>query len=196
MHRLTAVLEFESEAHAVDAFNQLRARAINTRIVGMGTVRQHSSYTRVQNDAGATQNMFFVDTFGIVRDGEYSPPIGYPLWVQPQGAHDSYPVLDAGGNPARVEHNGRNWENSSGTVNSWVPGATGWTDLGPAFEGAVPEPEPEPVGYPAWTPWTSGLNSDLYQIGDRVSHNGSNWEATLGNNYWEPGSGTGWAALP
>jgi hypothetical protein len=194
MHRLTAVLEFEDPAHAVDAFNQLRARATNTAIVGMGTSRQHSSYTRVQDDAGVTTNMFFVDTFGIVRDGEYTPPPhGIPEWIQPQGAHDSYPVTDAGGNPARVIRNGRIWENTSGTVNPHAPGVSGWTDIGPV-DGA--EPEPEPAGYPAWQPWTSGLTEDLYQIGDRVSHNGSDWEASLGNNHWEPGSGTGWTALP
>lgn len=34
--RLTAMLEFESEAQAVDAFNQMSARATNTRVVGMG----------------------------------------------------------------------------------------------------------------------------------------------------------------
>lgn len=132
MYRLTALLEFESEAQALDAFQQLRTRATNTTIVGMGTVRQHSSYARIQDDNGQTQEMFYVDTFGITRDGVYSPPQGqYPLWVQPQEAHDSYPVLDAAGNPTRVEWLGHNWENTSGTVNSWEPGSAGWTDLGP-----------------------------------------------------------------
>lgn len=28
---------------------------------------------------------------------------------------------------------------------------------------------------------------DAYQIGDRVTHNGSTWESTAANNVWEPG---------
>lgn len=37
-----------------------------------------------------------------------------------------------------------------------------------------------------WEPWTSGLNEDLYQSGNKVSHNGKIWEAVAGNNHWEP----------
>lgn len=193
MHRLTAVLEFESEAHAVDAFQQLRARATNTTIVGMGTVRQHSSYARVQDETGATQEMFYIDQFGITRDGAYVPR-EVPLWVQPTGAHDSYPVLDAGGNPTRVEYNDRIWENTSGTVNQFEPGVSGWTDVGPGPGYIEPEPDPAaPVSYPAWVAW-DGNNENLYQVGDRVSHNGQDWEATAGNNHWEPGI-FGWVAL-
>lgn len=42
-------------------------------------------------------------------------------------------------------------------------------------------------GIPDWEPWTSGLNEDLYQVGDEVMHNGQHWRATVGNNHWEPG---------
>jgi hypothetical protein len=132
-YRLTAMLEFESEAQAVDAFNQLSARATNTLVLGLGTSGEHTSFARVDNDDGSFNRMFYVDRFNIVRQGEYvAPPRTYPLWVQPTGAHDSYPVLDAAGLPTRVEHNGRVYLNSAGTVNSWAPGVFGWTDEGPA----------------------------------------------------------------
>jgi hypothetical protein len=54
--------------------------------------------------------------------------------------------------------------------------------------------EPDVDEFPAWRPWTSGINSDLYQIGARVSHNGRNWVATIGNNHWEPGV-VGWREI-
>ena len=132
MYRLTAMLEFEDEAQALDAYNQLSARATNTIVVGMNTIQAHTSYARVENtETKALLQQFYVDIFGIVRQGVYIPPTNmYPVWVQPTGAQDSYPILDEGGNPTRVEHNGENWENTSGTVNSWEPGAFGWTSLG------------------------------------------------------------------
>ena len=129
-YRLTAMLEFESEAQAVDAFAQMQARSTNTRIVGMGTADEHTSYCRVDGPAGLI-SAFFVDTFGIVRAGTWiAPPNTYPLWIQPTGAQDSYPVTNAAGDPTRVEYNGRVYENAHSGLNSWVP-PTLWTDLGP-----------------------------------------------------------------
>ena len=131
MFRLTAMLNFENEAQAVDAWNQLLARATNTTIVGAGTARAHTSYSRVEGEALIDQ--FFVDTFGIVRRGEYvKPPRTYPLWISVTGAQDSYPALNAAGEPTRVEHDGRNWQNAHGNGNSWAPGVFGWTDIGSA----------------------------------------------------------------
>lgn len=63
----------------------------------------------------------------------------------------------------------------------------------PEPEAEEPDPEPENEGYPAWEPW-DGNNENLYQTGDRVTHNGSNWEATTGNNHWEPGE-FGWQEI-
>jgi len=41
-------------------------------------------------------------------------------------------------------------------------------------------------------PWVQPLGSfDAYQIGNRVTHNGSTWESTVKNNVWEP-STFGW----
>ena len=128
--RLTAMLEFESEAQAVDAYNQMSARATNTKVVGMGGPDEHTSYCRVDGPDGLI-DAFFMDTFNIRRDGTWTaPPNQYPLFIQPTMAADSYPVLDAGGNPTRVEYNGRNYQNAHSGLNSWTP-PTLWTDLGP-----------------------------------------------------------------
>lgn len=130
--RLTAFLEFATLADARDAYAQLLARAQQARVVATDGNISRTSFARV--DDGALDRMFHLDEFGIVREAEYvaRPQGRYPLWIQPTGAHDSYPVLDAAGNPTRVEYNGRNWQNTSGTVNSWPPGVAGWTDIGPA----------------------------------------------------------------
>ena len=130
MYRLKAYLEFADEAQAVDAYAQLSARATNAIVVGMGTSQAHTSYSRVEGPEGLI-DQFFVDTFSIVRQGEYAAPQNeYPLWIQPTGAQDSYPATNAAGETTRVEHDGRNWENSHGNGNSWEPGAFGWADLG------------------------------------------------------------------
>lgn len=131
MFRVTAMLEFENSAQAVDAWEQLFARATNTRIVGAGTSRVHTSYAKVQGEGVFDQ--FFVDTFAIVRRGVYTtPPRAYPLWIQPTGAQDAYPALNAAGELTHVEHDGRNWANLHGNGNSWEPGVFGWTDIGSA----------------------------------------------------------------
>lgn len=48
-------------------------------------------------------------------------PEPIPAWVQPTGAHDSYPA------GAVVSHNGQIWDNTHGDNNSWEPGVFGWT---------------------------------------------------------------------
>lgn len=51
---------------------------------------------------------------------------------------------------------------------------------------------PDPTGYPAWIQPTGA--QDAYNIGDRVSHNGQNWESTVDANVWEPGV-FGWVQI-
>lgn len=127
MYRLTAVLEFESAAHADDAMAQLQARATNTRVAGGADA--HTSYARLDNEDGSLRSMWHVDIFGIVRNGEWVAYDDAPDWIQPAGAHDSYPVTDALGSPTRVRHGGKVWENTAGAVNSWAPGVFGWTEV-------------------------------------------------------------------
>lgn len=50
------------------------------------------------------------------------PEIDYPIWVQPQGAHNAYPL------GAKVRHNGINWE-STVANNVWPPSVYGWRQL-------------------------------------------------------------------
>jgi hypothetical protein len=101
-------------------------------------------------------------------------------WVQPLGAHDTYRIGD------EVLHANRHYRSLIAN-NVWEPGAVGseslWEDM------TVTEPPNDTPA--AWKPWTSGLNADLYQIGDRVTHKGAVWRATTGNNHWEP-SVFGW----
>ena len=47
---------------------------------------------------------------------------GYPLWVQPTGAHDAYQIGD------RVTHNEQNWESTTAN-NVWEPGVFGWNAI-------------------------------------------------------------------
>lgn len=116
---------------------------------------------------------------GVANWREYPLENGVPVWLQPTGAFDAYPVGFI------VKHNGGRYQ-SVIPANTTTPGTDErwWTELDP----------PVVVGPEPWQPWTSGLNGDLYQIGDRVTHNGQTWEATFGNNYWEPGV-FGWVAL-
>lgn len=36
-------------------------------------------------------------------------------------------------------------------------------------------------------PWEQPDSTNPYKKGDKVSHNGKNWESTVDNNIWEPG---------
>jgi hypothetical protein len=79
-------------------------------------------------------------------------------------------------------YDGSKWRAIQGhvTQDDWTP------DSVPALWERIAS-EPDVEEFPAWQPWTIGLNSDLHQIGARVSHRDKNWEATHGNNHWEPG---------
>lgn len=59
------------------------------------------------------------------RKSAVVPPSGIPplpAWIQPTGAHDSYPV------DAEVTHNGFNWK-SIVASNVWEPGVYGWVQI-------------------------------------------------------------------
>lgn len=148
----------------------------------------------------------------------WSPPTGWrevvegtPEWVRPTGAHDAYSKGD------RVMFQGFEFiskiDANVHSPHEYPPGwevysepdpVEGEDDLPPAEEDPIepptedpeppvddPDPEPpvEEPEYPAWSPWDH--IGPLYQIGDRVTHNGRSWEATADNNHWEPGE-YGW----
>ena len=95
-------------------------------------------------------------------------------WVQPTGAHDSYPL------GATVTHGGKTWENLT-PANVWTPGVSGWREL-------------VAQGYPAWVQPTGG--HDAHKKGDRVSFNGSNYESLIDGNSWSPSAyPAGWKTI-
>lgn len=122
-HEVIARITFESEAQAIDLMNQIQARMTNARVSGIGTPRLSSSYAQRRND-GVLAAMLYVDEWGIVRQGEYVAR-EVPIWVQPTGGHDAYPLLRLDGQPTRVLHNGTVWQNNTAN-NVWVPGVFGW----------------------------------------------------------------------
>ena len=44
------------------------------------------------------------------------------------------------------------------------------------------------------SPWVQPESNNSYQIGERVTHNGSVWECNTANNVWEPGV-FGWTEI-
>lgn len=130
-----------------------------------------------------------------------------PMWVQPTGAHDAYKMGDI------VFHNGKIWR-SLHPANVWEPtpsNTTLWEEVideeeppveePPIEEPPVEEPDPEPPieipeEYPAWRQPTGG--HDAYGMGERVSHNGKNWESLHSANVWEPSESlpTLWKVIP
>lgn len=106
--------------------------------------------------------------------GWLDPISEVPKWIQPLGAGMEYLIN------AEVMHNGKHWRSNT-PANVWEPGAEGITQWDDITSNDTPTPT-----YPAWAPWPG--SGPLYQIGDRVTHNELVWEATVGNNVWEPGS--------
>lgn len=95
-------------------------------------------------------------------------------WVQPVGAHDAYALGRI------VLHAGSVWR-STVAANVWEPGVSGWRNIS----------EPT-IGYPAWVQPTGA--HDAYQVGERVTHAGEDWENTIASNVWEPGA-YGWVVI-
>jgi hypothetical protein len=107
---------------------------------------------------------------------EYPMGTEHPLWVQPVGSVDAYPL------DFIVEHNGKVWK-SLHAANVWAPTAgLLWEDLSPA-------PEIE-----EWTQPTGG--HDAYNIGDQVTFNGQTWESVINGNVWSPAAHpAGWKLI-
>jgi hypothetical protein len=97
---------------------------------------------------------------------EYPMGVEHPVWVQPSGAFDAYPLDFV------VEHDGVVW-GSAVPANVWEPGVGAeWTDLTPAPE--VPE----------WVQPTGA--HDAYNIGDRVLFETVVYESVIDGNTYSP----------
>ena len=83
---------------------------------------------------------------------------GHPVWVQPYGAHDAWPIS------ATVVHNGTVWHNIAGVPNVWEPGNDGPVPTWQAQASEDPE-DPEPGSQE----WAEGVD---YVIGDEVVYQG------------------------
>lgn len=114
---------------------------------------------------------------------------GIPVWKQPFGAFDAWPV------GAEVMHNGKRWRNLLSKVNVWEPGNDGPV---PTWEVVVIEPEggsdgqtppvdtETPPDVPSVAEWTTGV---AYVPGDVVTYAGESWTALQGHTSldgWEP----------
>ena len=116
----------------------------------------------------------------------------YEQWVQPTGAHDSYPP------EAIITDQGRIWRNDLDIFNSFNPEAgnvhTKWTDITDELLAAAnPEPEPEPEPQPevvpepvepAPDPWEQRFGHNPYKAGDEITWtDGHIYEATATTTY-------------
>jgi hypothetical protein len=134
-HVVVAMVSFEDDAGSADfIYNQIKAVITNASVARIGEEGERTSYCTVgtENPDGTLTRTahLYIDQFGIVREGE-PDPTDPPLWIQPLGAQDAYPLTDVRGDPTRVTYNGNVWENTT-AANVWQPGVFGWTDLGPA----------------------------------------------------------------
>lgn len=80
----------------------------------------------------------------------------------------------------RIEHEGLRYViiQAHTTQLDWIPSAL------PALYLLIPD-VPDGQDYANWSQ-PAGAH-DAYALGDRVTHNGSNWESAVASNVWEPG---------
>jgi len=179
---------FDTKSDADFIYDQAKQVATTASVARIGSSGERTSHCGVfdeQTDGTLVKDrQWHIDRFGIVRETSPIPNDVVPEWVQPTGSQDAYPLADVFSNPVKVAYLGDEWVNGS-AANTQAPGTSGWTNQ------TTPTSNDD---LEAWEAWTSGRNEDLYQVGDQVAHNGSDWEATTGNNYWEPGV-FGWAAI-
>lgn len=88
-------------------------------------------------------------------------------WVQPEGAHDAYPI------GARAQHDGRTWVNEL-TSNPFPPGVTGWVE------------ETSEGEYPVWWQPLGAHDAHVWGTGTRAWHDGTLWESMRDQNVWPP----------
>lgn len=130
-HVVLAMVSFEDDAaSAQHIYNQIKAVMTNASVSRIGEPGERTSYCTVgtENADGSitiTDNLY-IDTFGIVREGEVDPS-DPPAYVQITGSQDVYPANNVRGEPTRVTYNGQVWRNTHGNGNSWTPGVFGWT---------------------------------------------------------------------
>lgn len=108
---------------------------------------------------------------------EVAESVNAAAWVAPTGAHNAY------AKGATVTYAGKAWK-SLIDANVHAPGISGWRESWGQTQ----------AGYPAWVQPTGA--HDAYNIGDRVSFEGKNYESLLNANSWSPSVyPAGWKAI-
>ena len=105
-------------------------------------------------------------------------------WVQPQGAHDAYKLLDPfTSQPEVCSHKNSTWRTTVDN-NVWEPGAFGWIEVG----GGADE-------WPQWVQPTGG--HDAYAVGAKVTFEGQRYTSLINGNTWSPAAyPQGWQVQP
>lgn len=123
---------FETKANADHVFNQALSVATNSSIARIGQAGERTSHGAVYLEAVdgtlTVESQFHKDIFGIVRQSMPENNDNPPLWVQPTGSQDAYPLLDVYGNPVVVTYDNVTWQNTTAN-NTWSPGVYGWVQL-------------------------------------------------------------------
>lgn len=165
----TGIVDDASPIHA-DAAGLLAA--LDERSPGHGiTLAQCEAFKQAldQTDDDPFDRMAFIKA--EIKLGATAVP-----WVQPTGAANAY------AKDAVVSHSGQAWR-SLIDANVWAPGVSGWRLLW-ATTSAPPE----------WKQPTGA--HDAYNVGDRVSFEGKNYESLIAANVWSPSVyPAGWKAI-
>lgn len=123
---------FMDQTKAQNLYDQAKALAVNASVARIGQPGERTSFCGVFNEAAdgtlTPVVQWYIDRFGIVREGQSVANDVIPAWVQPTGAQDAYPVNDVLGNPTKVTYDGATWQNTT-AANTYAPGTYGWTKL-------------------------------------------------------------------
>lgn len=127
-----ANVTFAAQANATNLYNQAKALAVNASVARIGQPGERTSFCGVYTEAAdgtlTPVTQWYIDRFGIVREGQPAPDNQIPAWVQPTGSQDAYPITDVLGNPTQVTYNGSTWQNTT-AANTYAPGTYGWTKV-------------------------------------------------------------------
>lgn len=98
-------------------------------------------------------------------------------WVQPEGAHDAYPLGQV------IKFEDKLWISTT-AANVQKPGVSGWRQV------SLTNPTQA-------FPWVQPAGAhDAYKIGDKITFNGFTWESLINANVWSPtGYPAGWKKL-
>ena len=120
---------FDNKADADHIYDQAKAVATHASVAKIGTEQERTSHAFVAEEVESGEwhvdREWHIDRFGIVREGSELDTSETPEWIQPQGAHDAYPLRDVYGEITAVTFEGQVWHNTY-DGNVYKPGDYGW----------------------------------------------------------------------